>query len=647
MRSARSWVLAAGAAAFWYAAWLYLTIPDVRPLATRPPATTAFIELRDAQARADGRTPVRRQRWVAYRSIAPSLKRAVIVAEDSAFWQHDGIDLEQIRESVEVNLERMEFARGASTITQQLAKNLYLSPSKNPARKIREVMIARRLEAVLTKQRILELYLNEIEWGNGIYGAEAAARAYFGKAAAGLGPEESALLAAAVVNPRALDPGQPSPKLRRRQRMILRRMGAATLPPETGPSTTVPADSPGAGLPRSGNPAPVGGERAAEPGLSGPPPPVVDGRFSCRRAQRKGLFPPSWPWERPAGTFMIHYTDRLNTLIRDIVARVEPLSFIDPDRLLVFGRVGRTGAAGAYATCHSLNLPPSEPGYYFWRDRATGELTRRSEWFVTKSPELMVGGRTVDYMLSFSLPRFCDQSLHRSRKAIFYPGEPAWIAKLDTVVHELYHISPSDAGLRRFERADGETSPRYHSADFYHQVSSLVREYLATHPSMSTYEFLRHDFSRPRDEIRQRARDDLPQLPVVSAAVSRATRRPAAGAAREDGADQGPRRNRRATPNVICACGSSSARVAGSRAAAATNRSPPEPRIRSRALLARSDRHAPRAEISLRPVGRIHPVHTHDASRVRRVHEASVPERDADVRGPARRGREEDADRRP
>ena len=110
------------------------------------------------------------------------------MAEDSGFWQHEGIEFEQMKESIEANIERLEFARGGSTITQQLAKNLYLSPSKNPVRKLREILIARRLEAELTKQRILELYLNVIEWGDGIYGAEAAARTYFGKSAAELGP---------------------------------------------------------------------------------------------------------------------------------------------------------------------------------------------------------------------------------------------------------------------------------------------------------------------------------------------------------------------------------------------------------------------------------------------------------------------------
>ena len=151
--------------------------PTCARCATANPPTTAFIELRAREARARGRAEPRRvQRWVPYARISPDLKRAVLVAEDSAFWQHEGIDVEQIRESIETNLEKGTFARGGSTITQQLAKNLYLSPSKNPLRKLRELLIARRLEAELTKRRILEIYLNVIEWGDGIYGAEAAAR---------------------------------------------------------------------------------------------------------------------------------------------------------------------------------------------------------------------------------------------------------------------------------------------------------------------------------------------------------------------------------------------------------------------------------------------------------------------------------------
>jgi monofunctional biosynthetic peptidoglycan transglycosylase len=210
--------------------YLWVTLPDVRPLKTTNPPTTAFIELRADEARRLGRPPRRVQRWVSYNHISPDLKRAVLVAEDDAFWQHEGVDFEQMQESFETDWARGRFLRGGSTITQQLAKNLYLSPSKNPLRKLRELVIARRLEAELKKARIFELYLNVIEWGDGIYGVEAAARTYFGTSASELGPSESALLAAAIVNPRVLNPGRPSARLLRRQQLILRRMGAVTPP---------------------------------------------------------------------------------------------------------------------------------------------------------------------------------------------------------------------------------------------------------------------------------------------------------------------------------------------------------------------------------------------------------------------------------
>jgi monofunctional biosynthetic peptidoglycan transglycosylase len=219
------------AAGFAYAAYIYLTLPDVRVLRTHNPETTAFIELRVSQAIAKGEEPRRVQRWVPYARISPNLKRAVLVAEDSAFWDHEGVDFQQLKESMETNLERMEFARGASTITQQLAKNLYLSPSRSPLRKLRELLITRRLEAELSKRRILELYLNLIEWGDGIWGAEAAARAYFGKPASALNAPEAALLAGAIVNPRLLSPANPSTRLLARQRLVLRRMRYVEPPP--------------------------------------------------------------------------------------------------------------------------------------------------------------------------------------------------------------------------------------------------------------------------------------------------------------------------------------------------------------------------------------------------------------------------------
>ena len=141
--------------------------------------------------------------------------------------------------------------------------------------------------------------------------------------------------------------------------------------------------------------------------------------------------------------------------MQDVVLRVPTLSFIDVADLLVFARAGRTNAEGAFATCHCLTLPPSDPGYYFWRDRTTKQITRRSQWFITKSPAVTIGTRTIKYMISFALPRFCDQTLDRSRKERFYSGADAWIAKLDTVVHELYHIDPQQNGIRRIERSDG------------------------------------------------------------------------------------------------------------------------------------------------------------------------------------------------
>jgi monofunctional biosynthetic peptidoglycan transglycosylase len=216
-------------------AYAYVTLPDVRSLATRNPARTAFMDLRAREAASEGRNLRHVYRWVRYSRISQNLKRAVLVAEDDAFWDHEGVDFEQLRQSIEINLERGRAVRGASTITQQLAKNLYLSPSRDPLRKLRELIIARRLEAALPKARILEIYLNVIEWGDGIWGAEAAARTYFGVSASALSREQAALLAGAIVNPRLLNPARPTTRLLRRQRIILGRMGGVALPPATPP----------------------------------------------------------------------------------------------------------------------------------------------------------------------------------------------------------------------------------------------------------------------------------------------------------------------------------------------------------------------------------------------------------------------------
>jgi monofunctional biosynthetic peptidoglycan transglycosylase len=253
---------------FSYVAYIYLTLPDVRPLAKVNPTTTAFMQLRLDEARAKGRKFSIRHQWVPYSRISPMLKRAVIVTEDAAFFDHDGIDLKEIQASLEKNWEEGQFLRGASTITQQLAKNLYLSPSKNPMRKVTELLITRRLEAALTKQRILEIYLNMIEWGDGIFGCEAAARTYFGKACASLDIEEAALMAGAIINPREHSPARPTKRLLRRQQIILRRMQfkPPAPAPAPAPANETPGDSPMVPVPL---PFPI----PPPPSNTSPPPP--------------------------------------------------------------------------------------------------------------------------------------------------------------------------------------------------------------------------------------------------------------------------------------------------------------------------------------------------------------------------------------
>ncbi len=244
MRRALRWCVAAMAVGFAVVAYTWITLPDVRQLREDAPTTTAFRELRVRQAEAEGRALRMQHQWVSYNRISPHLKRAVTVTEDAAFWDHSGLDFDEIRASIEVNWARGEFARGASTITQQLAKNLYLSPSRNPYRKVRELFITRRLEAELSKRRIFELYLNLIEWGDGIWGVEAAARAHFGVSAAGLSPAQSAMLAGAIINPRVYSPSRPNARLRQRQALILRRMGAVSPPDTPADDTAAPAAPP-------------------------------------------------------------------------------------------------------------------------------------------------------------------------------------------------------------------------------------------------------------------------------------------------------------------------------------------------------------------------------------------------------------------
>jgi monofunctional biosynthetic peptidoglycan transglycosylase len=204
--------------------WEWVTFPDVADLERNNPETTAFMEQRRAQLRRAGKDDTLQYRWVRYDRISPYLRRGVLVAEDNEFYEHEGIDLKAMEEALRRDWKRRKITHGGSTITQQLAKNLYLSPSRNPVRKVREYFIARALERHLSKKRILEIYLNVVEMGERVYGAEAGARAYFGKSAAALSPREAALLAGCLPNPRSMNPGSPNKRLRARQAMILSRM---------------------------------------------------------------------------------------------------------------------------------------------------------------------------------------------------------------------------------------------------------------------------------------------------------------------------------------------------------------------------------------------------------------------------------------
>ena len=165
---------------------MYLTLPDVRVLAKSNPTMTAFMQLRAAQAEAEGRKVRRAYQWVSYRRISPHLKRAVLVAEDSAFWDHEGIDIEQIKMSIETAIEKGDTPAAPAPSRSSWPRTCICRPRSNPLRKVKELIITRRLEAALPKARILELYLNVVEWGDGIWGAEAAARRYFGVSASSL-----------------------------------------------------------------------------------------------------------------------------------------------------------------------------------------------------------------------------------------------------------------------------------------------------------------------------------------------------------------------------------------------------------------------------------------------------------------------------
>lgn len=238
-----------------WAAYSWTTLPDPSDLASENPATTAFIEqYRERRARDPTLPPVRWQ-WMPASAISVHVKRAVVSAEDLEFFHHDGFSRAEMSAAVRDALQGADL-RGASTITQQLAKNLWLSPSRDPLRKVKEAILTRRLETALTKARILELYVNVAEFGPGIYGVGVAARHYFGKSAAALTEREAAMLAASLPRPSTWHPGVDSPTYRRYVEEILNRMQRAhflwryvrSLSPQQSPPSALGPSATPAGL---------------------------------------------------------------------------------------------------------------------------------------------------------------------------------------------------------------------------------------------------------------------------------------------------------------------------------------------------------------------------------------------------------------
>jgi len=206
-----------------------LPLGEIRALQKTNPKETAF--MRDHLEKMDnmGKPAKVRQRWVPLSQIPVHVRNAVILAEDGAFWSHGGFDWFEFGESIKKNVSELRPARGASTISQQLVKNLYLSPSKNPIRKLKEWILTWWLEESLRKERILEIYLNVIEWGEGVYGVQAGSQYHFGKDVTILTREEGARMAAMIPSPKRYRPGQTTRYLDRYTRTILKRMDARNL----------------------------------------------------------------------------------------------------------------------------------------------------------------------------------------------------------------------------------------------------------------------------------------------------------------------------------------------------------------------------------------------------------------------------------
>jgi monofunctional glycosyltransferase len=203
---------------------IYFLYPNISSLKKENPKMTAFMEYRMEEWRDKGKKVKIRQQWVPLTRVSPYVMKAIIISEDDKFWSHEGFDFEAMQKAIEKDLKKKKFKVGGSTISQQLAKNLFLSPSKNPVRKIKEAILTWRLENNLSKRRIIELYINVVEWGEGIFGIEAAANRYFGKSAASLSAYEAARLAAVLPNPRRLNAGGDSRYVRKQADLIYRIM---------------------------------------------------------------------------------------------------------------------------------------------------------------------------------------------------------------------------------------------------------------------------------------------------------------------------------------------------------------------------------------------------------------------------------------
>lgn len=198
----------------------YMIYPDVARLKKENPKKTSFMEYREEEWRKKGKKFRIQKKWVPLVQISPYLIKAVIITEDDKFWSHKGFDLDAIQKAVEKNIEKGKFTFGGSTISQQLVKNLYLTPSKNPLRKAKEAIITWRVEKNLSKRRILEIYLNVVEWGDGIFGIEVAAQHHYGKPASALSPQEASRLAAVLPNPRRYRPTGSSQYVEKRAAII-------------------------------------------------------------------------------------------------------------------------------------------------------------------------------------------------------------------------------------------------------------------------------------------------------------------------------------------------------------------------------------------------------------------------------------------